>query len=74
MILKIIFAIGTFVFARLVILFPYITIRTIFHFKKILREMLSQNKTFMRWLYGDEYEEQMPVKVYSDGWRKGDFK
>ena len=74
MILNLIFIIGTVGFVALVILFPSIAISTVFNFRKILREALSNNKTFMRWLYGDEYEESISVKVYKDGWRKGDYK
>lgn len=39
-----------------------------------IKLVLRQDISFMRWLYGDEYEEQMPVKVYSEGWREGDYK
>lgn len=72
--IKFIFAIGAVTFAFMVILSPAISIKMIFNFKRILRETLSNNRAFMRWLYGDEYEEPMHVKVYSDGWRKEDFK
>lgn len=44
------------------------------HIKNKIKLYLRSNQTFMRWLYGDEYEEQMPVKVYSEGWREGDYK
>lgn len=44
------------------------------YIKLKIKLYLRSNLDFMRWLYGDEYEEQMPVKVYSEGWRKGDYR
>ncbi len=39
-----------------------------------IKLFLRSNIPFMRWLYGDEYTDEMPVKVYSEGWREGDYK
>ena len=39
-----------------------------------IKFFLRSNISFMRWLYGDEYAEEIPVKVYSEGWREGDYK
>lgn len=39
-----------------------------------IRMILRSNVSFMRWLYGENFEEKMPVKVYSEGWREGDYK
>lgn len=44
------------------------------HIKQEIRLFLRSDKTFMYWLYGEEYAEKMPVKVYSEGWREGDYK
>lgn len=44
------------------------------HVKQEIRLFLRSDRTFMRWLYGDEYAEKMPVKVYSEGWREGDYR
>lgn len=55
-----------FIIGLLVIFGPSYLIQKI---KLVLRSDIS----FMRWLYGDEYAEKMPVKVYSEGWRKGDY-
>ena len=42
--------------------------------KQEIRLFLRSDRTFMRWLYGDEYAEKMTVKVYSEGWREGDYR
>lgn len=55
-----------FIIGLLVIFGPSYLIQKI---KLVLRSDIS----FMRWLYGDKYEKQMPVKLYSEGWRKGDY-
>ncbi len=44
------------------------------YLKKQIVLILRSSSSFMSWLYGDEYAEHMPVKVYSEGWRKGDYK
>lgn len=41
---------------------------------KKIKLFLRSNVSFMSWLYGDEYTDEIPVKVYSEGWREGDYK
>lgn len=38
-----------------------------------IKLFLRSNVSFMSWLYGDEYSDEIPVKLYSEGWRKGDY-
>ena len=39
-----------------------------------IKLFLLSNISFMRWLYGDEHTDEIPVKLYSEGWREGDYK
>lgn len=66
---------GALAFAVFVVHCPEIMIYTASRLNRFIKNSLRKNKDFMRWLYGDDYSSKnLEVKVYNDGWRKGDYK
>lgn len=75
MLFKFIFFMGSVAFALFVVHCPEIMIFTVSSINKFIKKSLRKNEAFMRWLYGDDYSSKnLEVKVYNDGWRKGDYK
>lgn len=75
MIFKVVVFVGALIFAVLVVHCPEIMIYTASRINRFIKKSLRKNESFMRWLYGDDYSSKnLEVKVYNDGWRKGDYK
>lgn len=66
---------GALAFALFVVLCPEIMVCIVSRINRFIKKSLRSNEAFMRWLYGDDYSSKnLEVKVYNDGWRKGDYK